>query len=589
MSDTPETSTTFSRRDVLRMGGALLGASVLAGSAPAVEAAPGAHRPPGGYNILFILVDQEHFFDRWPFPVPGRELMKRNGITFLNHQTASCVCSSARSVLYTGRHIQHTGVFDNVNAPWQPTMSTQIPTVGRRMQQLGYHAAYQGKWHLGMNLDQAHHIADVPLHAYAEIIKSYGFDDYTGLGDMTDNVLGGYTYDGFTTAATVTWLRGRSHALAAQKKPWFLAVNLVNPHDVMYINSDAPGVKVQDQSPPMPIAAPPPDETFRAHWDVPLAASRHQALDAPGRPKAHRNYQEIQNILLGAWPNEDRRWKVLRDFYFNSIRDCDRHVVRLLDEVKAQGLHHNTIVILTADHGELGGAHQMRGKGSTAYREQNHIPLMVWHPAYPGGKTCKALTSQLDITPTLLALTGRPPASVKQASAGLEGLDFSPLLAAPEKAAVHALRPATLFNYNMFSYLDPKWAHRMLKFILGAAPPQEKLARMMADQPDFSTRGGIRSIFDGRYRYSRYFAPLHFNRPTTLEQIFANNDIELYDLQTDPNEMNNLATDRKAHGDLILAMNAKMNARIDHEVGVDNASFLPLKDGKWYFTPPQKA
>jgi arylsulfatase len=40
---------------------------------------------------------------------------------------------------------------------------------------------------------------------------------------------------------TGSWLRGKGRELAAENKPWFLAVNLVNPHDVMFYNTDAPG------------------------------------------------------------------------------------------------------------------------------------------------------------------------------------------------------------------------------------------------------------------------------------------------------------------------------------------------------------
>ena len=44
-------------------------------------------------------------------------------------------------------------------------------------------------------------------------------------------------------------------------------------------------------------------------------------------------------------------------------------------------------------------------------------------------------------------------------------------------------------------------------------------------------------MFDGRYRFSRYFSPIHFNRPTTYEALVANNDLEVYD----PEETRNLA------------------------------------------------
>src|SRR5215831_7891175 len=111
-----------SRRAVVGATGALLGANFLPTLVPPANATlaqlslpdKAPQTPPPGFNILFVLVDQEHFFEKWPFPVPGREYLKKYGTAFVNHQNASQVCSSARSVVYTGQHIQHTGVFDNM-------------------------------------------------------------------------------------------------------------------------------------------------------------------------------------------------------------------------------------------------------------------------------------------------------------------------------------------------------------------------------------------------------------------------------------------------------------------------------------------
>jgi len=537
--------------------------------------------PPPGYNILFVLVDQERFFEKWPFPVPGREYLKKYGTIFLNHQGATQVCSSARSVVYTGQHIQHTGVFDNMEAPWQRDMSTNVVTIGRRLRQLGYYAAYQGKWHLSGNIDAAKKPVEASLLRNREIIESYGFADFLGVGDLIDGPLGGYSFDNFSTESAVTWLRTKARELKAQGQPWFMAVNLVNPHDVMYVNSDAPDETVQGKYAAYPIDRPPRNETYLAEWDVPLPATRHQPFDAPGRPRAHYEYQASQNTLLGQWPDEDRRWRILQNYYFNCIRDCDRYLVRLLEELKANALDGSTIVVFTADHGELGGAHQMRGKGADAYREQQHLPLMILHPAYPGGGSTKAISSQLDLAPTLLALTGRQAEDVARAGAGLKGRDLSKLLSAPEQAPIDGVRPAALYNYNMFSYLDAKWFAPMIRLVVSDEPMVEKIARIVLLQPDFNNRGAIRSIFDGRYRFSRYFSPLHFNRPTTYEALIADNDLEVYDLQEDPQEMHNLAQESRV-SDLIMGLNAKLNDRIDDEVGVDDNSFLPLLDGHWY-------
>jgi arylsulfatase A-like enzyme len=587
MTGSREHSGNPSRRDVVGAGGVLLGVNVLSPPANAALAqlklpdkAPEA--PPPGYNILFVLVDQEHFFERWPFPVPGREYLKANGTTFLNHQGASQVCSSARSVIYTGQHIQHTGVFDNMEAPWQRNMSTEKVTIGHRLHKLGYHAAYQGKWHLSSALDTAHKPVDAPLLKYRDVIETYGFDDFMGLGDLIDGPIGGYRYDNFATTSAVTWLRTKARELKEKGQPWFMAVNLVNPHDVMYVNSDAPGEVVQGKSAAYLIDRPPQNDIYLAEWDVPLPATRRQPLDAPGRPRAHWNYQATQDLLLGQWPNEDRRWRILQNYYFNCIRDCDSHLVRLLEEVKANGLDGSTIVVFTADHGELGGAHQMRGKGANAYKEQQHLPLMIVHPAYPGGRSTKAVSSQVDLARTVLALTGKPFEEVSGAADGLPGRDLSRLLSAPQQAAPDTVRPAALYNYNMFSYLDAKWFGPLIRVVVSADPLVEKLEKLVRLQPDFNNRGAIRSVFDGRYRFSRYFPPLHFNRPTTYEALVANNDLEVFDLQEDPEETHNLAQDGTARGELMMALNDKLNARIDEEVGEDNGKFLALIAGYWY-------
>ena len=112
MADTPEYSNKLSRRAVVGAGSALFGTNFLSTAvAPPTAAAlaqlslpdTAPQRPPPGYNIVFVLVDQEHFFEKWPFPVSGREYLKKNGTSFLNHQGATQVCSSARSTIYTGQ------------------------------------------------------------------------------------------------------------------------------------------------------------------------------------------------------------------------------------------------------------------------------------------------------------------------------------------------------------------------------------------------------------------------------------------------------------------------------------------------------
>ena len=85
----------------------------------------------------------------------------------------------------------------------------------------------------------------------------------------------------------------------------------------------------------------------------------------------------------------------------------------------------DTVVVFTADHGELGGAHGgLRNKGPVAYEQNVHVPIIVVHPEVPGARSTRALTSHIDLLPTLAGLTGAPPAAVREVTEGLPGARF---------------------------------------------------------------------------------------------------------------------------------------------------------------------
>jgi arylsulfatase len=389
----------------------------------------------------------------------------------------------------------------------------------------------------------------------------------------------------------VSWLRGRGSELAAQRKPWFLAVNLVNPHDIMFLDTDRPGEPVQSRNILGQLARVPEHPLYAKQWSFELPASYRQKLDAPGRPAAHVDYLRSHDALVGNIPDEEWRWKNRHNYYLNCLRDVDRNITPLLDEVEALGLASNTIVILTADHGDLDGAHRLHGKGATAYREQNQVPLIVAHPAYAGGKRCRAVTTHLDIAPTLLNLTAAAPDTKASLTKTLPGKDFSPLLAAPAKAAPGALRDGALYCYNMLAYLDGDFTQKAIEIIIQPDGRQkvQAAAKQGQLQPNLSKRGAIRGVFDGRYQFSRYFSPTQHNRPTSLDSLFSLNDVELFDLERDPQEVENLALDRRGHSALLEEMNAKLNRLIDAEVGEDVGQMMPARvDGGWVATDATK-
>ena len=356
----------------------------------------------------------------------------------------------------------------------------------------------------------------------------------------------------------------------------------------MFFNTDEPGEPVQaDPKPIMEIAPAPNSSIFAPRWNVKVPSTLREPLDAPGRPEAHSNFVEGMSALCGDIPveeGEEWRWKKLLNFYHNCIRHSDRVLGSVLNQLDALGMTEDTIIVLTSDHGELGGAHGMVDKGPTAYKEQNHVPLIVCHPGFPAthNQTVNALTSHVDLAPSLVEWAAPDKSTLKQASAGLLGHSLTPLLRKGSAARLHEIREGTLYCFSMLAFVDSELMRSAQEFLLEGGREQDMW--MASTSPDLSKRGAVRSVFNGRYKFNRYFSPLDSHTPDTLEEILEKSDMELFDLRTDPEERHNLAAGvtsaASKNADLVLKMNALLNKLLETEVGIpDDARWLPVDVG----------
>lgn len=571
------TTTRTTRRAFLEASAGAATASLLAAGpvdiAQAQSGSPAIARSRGPHNILFVFTDQERFQSRWPkgLSLPGHQRLERTGVTFTNHQCPATMCTSSRSVIVTGLQTATNGMYENLDVPWMRDLPTSHPTIGHMLRKAGYYTAYKGKWHLSRAFDTT----SVDKFMTPEMEK-YGFADNFSPGDLIGHTLGGYSFDHITAGSAINWLRTKGRPLSDDGKPWCMYVSFVNPHDVMYFNTDAPGEHMQDTGRLRLQAARAPEHAlYKSTWDVPLPDSLRQSFDAPGRPGAHGEFDRIWDYILGHIPPDEARWRRFNDYYINCIRNVDRSVEALLAELQALQLDQNTIVIYTSDHGEMAGAHGLRGKGPFAYQQTNHLPLYVVHPDVAGGQQCKSLSSHIDFVPTMLALAGvEPDRAADLAGRPLPGKDLSGLLAGPGNQAIDAARPATLFTYSGLASNDAAVFDFAAQAVMAGKDPKLE-ARQQGFKPDLRKRGHVRSAFDGRYRFTRYFAPVDHNSPATIDELFKWNDVELYDLANDPGETDNLAVARAANAELIATMNAKLEAIIKSEIGRDDGHELP--------------
>jgi choline-sulfatase/glucosamine-6-phosphate deaminase len=214
----------------------------------------------------------------------------------------------------------------------------------------------------------------------------------------------------------------------------------------------------------------------------------------------------------------DAQWRDYLDVYYYLTEKVDRQVGRILDALRARGLERETIVVFTSDHGDLASAHGMPFKGPAMYRELVEIPLAIrWPGEIPTGQTSDALVSNVDLLPTLCDLAG------VTAPEGLEGLSLRPLLA--------GRRPQSWRRFAVVEYHSKqRWANP------------------------------IRMIQTKDWKYVTY----------------ARWGEELYDLEHDPDEIQNLAGEM-ADRDDFRGVRDRLSALLDDWMRKTGDNFADLQ------------
>lgn len=537
--------TDASRREFLsRVGqaGVLTAGAMLLkdGMAPArAQAGANAAKP----NILFIVVDEERDWAWLPKTFdfagnfPARNWIRSVGVRFTNYHVHTSPCSPSRSTLYTGKHTDSTGIFDNVITGWQDDMKSSIPTIGGMLRSNGYRTAYRGKWHL-----QAAPL-DLTRYGFDDWIRG-DFDDIKGMeGNEMDVDIASTAADFISNAATDT------------SSPWFLAVNLINPHDIAafptYYNGDCTTASVEGL---------PGFSSLLTTSDVPANYND----DLSSKPGAHNYWRNFYNNFKGSVTYTDKSvWARLLNHYIFFMRQVDANILTVLNALSTSGQLENTVIVFTSDHGELGGAHGLRSKGPTVYKEQYKVPLVVVDPRLPHdgvtykhrGVETKAFMGGVDLVPLMLRLADP---SLGASTYGLVGADiYNKVLAVNDPSTVteKAARDAILFTYDA----------RQGAPVSGSSSPLQY------------GQGFIRGILGYDYRgnmvkYARYSEPNHVNDSISRMQW------ELYDYPVDGDaELKNKLTSyyppspyKKVRDD----MNSKLNALITKEMVNSNASGL---------------
>ncbi|WP_275571342.1 sulfatase-like hydrolase/transferase [Mycolicibacterium vanbaalenii] len=357
----------------------------------------------------------------------GRRWFDENGVSFLRHYTGSLACVPSRPTIFTGQYPDLHGVtqtdgigkaHDDSRLRW--LRRGEVPTLGNWLRAAGYDTHYDGKWHIshadlidpgtGRSLDTNDDDgvvdpAAVRRYLEADPLSPYGFSGWVGPephGAKLSNA--GIRRDPLIADRVVAWLKDRYARRRAgdpdAMRPFLLVASFVNPHDIVLF----PAWARRNPLPASPLDPPP----------VPAAPTADEDLST--KPAAQIAFREAYYSGYGpAWSIERtyrRNAQRYRDLYYRLHAEVDTPIDRVRRAVTEGGSGDgpdDTVLVRTADHGDLLGAHGgLHQKWFNLYDEATRVPFVIARVgARPTtARTVTAPTSHVDLVPTLLSAAG---------------------------------------------------------------------------------------------------------------------------------------------------------------------------------------
>ena len=337
-------------------------------------------------NILFVLADQWRaqafgFAGDPNAQTPHMDQLKNESLDCQNAISPVSVCCPARASLFTGQRALTHGVFLN-DVPLNP----KAVTLAKVLKQAGYDTGYIGKWHLNGD-------------GRSEFIprdRRQGFDYWKAL-ECTHNYDQSYYY-----ADGPEKLQWQGYDAIAQTKD-------AQQYIARHAKSEKPFLLVLSWGPP--------------HDPYQLAPEHYRAKFKAGEIQLRPNVPE----------SVSQKARLAQAGYYANAAALDDCMGDLMQTLRDHGLASNTIVIFTADHGDLLGSHGQWNK-QQPYDESIRVPLLLrWPNRFgTGGKAPEARISSEDIMPTLLGLCG---VAIPK---NVEGLDYSDYLCGGQSPADNA-------------------------------------------------------------------------------------------------------------------------------------------------------
>ena len=457
-------------------------------------------------------------------PTPNIDKVAKEGMLFQDVLVTNSICGPSRAAILTGNYSNLNGYYKNESGGKFDDSKWTFP---QEFQKNGYKTALFGKWHLGT---EPVGFDTFKYHNASGQQGNYWNPLYNDNGKNVKEK--GYATN-LSTDFALNWLG----ATEMTDKPFLMVLQYKAPHRPWH--PDTKYEKLWDD-----IEMPYPS-TFNDDYkgrektagDTEMTMDYFSRRDMKlERPKNLKRKERIQWDFYGAkageivqpkgMTNEEgKKWRYqnyIKD-YLACVKSVDDNVGRVLTYLKENNLEENTVIVVTSDQGFYLGDHGFFDK-RFIYEESLRMPFMVKYPErIKAGSVNEDIITNIDFAPTLLELAGI------KTTQKMQGTSFVPVL---EGNTPKDWQDAMYYHYYEF----PFWHHV---------------------QPHY----GIRT--------QKY----------TLAHFYYNIDVwELYDLEKDPNQMNNIYNDPN-YTSTITELKAKLkNLMIKYENDKSLVDFRKITD-----------
>lgn len=363
-------------------------------------------------NVLLVTLDQFRgdclsLLGHKVVRTPNLDALAKESVTFARHYSQAAPCSPGRASLYTGTYQMNHRVCFN-GSP----LDDRFDNVARLGRRLDYAPALFGYTDQGVDPRTTSSADDPRLSTYQGVLPGFDWildlsEPYTPwLAHLRSN---GHDFDDhikalmsepdrdeslsistFLTDAFLSWLDGhdgndehvnaKKHGAAKSiGTPWFAHLSYLRPH------------------PPYTAAGRWSRAYDPADVDMPIAPSNER----------HGFHEAVMQLPDTAAPRTEAGMRKMRAQYYGMIGEVDHQLGRVVAALRERGEWDDTIIVITADHGEQLGDHGLREK--VGFFEQSyHIVGMVRSPRHSvgHGRVVDAFTENVDVFPTLCELLG---------------------------------------------------------------------------------------------------------------------------------------------------------------------------------------